>query len=78
MYIYSSDLDDMHFSFPVQDKLRLERLKHILKLNDTQTLLPKIEEEWCLSHNVVPSSLHNIAGICMYCPANVIVFELIN
>ncbi|KAM7527062.1 hypothetical protein LguiB_030472 [Lonicera macranthoides] len=46
-----------------KDKLRLERLKHILKLNDTQTLLPKIEEEWCLSHNVVPSSLHNIAGI---------------
>lgn len=65
----------------MQDKHRLERLKHILKLNetkDTQTLLAKIEEEWCSSHNVVPSSLHNIAGICMHCPANVIVFELIN
>ncbi|KAI3693525.1 hypothetical protein L1987_76469 [Smallanthus sonchifolius] len=49
-----------------QDNLRLERLKHILKFDettDTQIASLKIEEEWCLFHNLVQSSLQHIASI---------------
>lgn len=49
-----------------KDKHRLERLKELFKFDeteDTQILLPKIEEQWCLFHNLVQSSLHHIAEI---------------
>ncbi|KAM0015378.1 putative RNA helicase transcription factor C3H family [Helianthus debilis subsp. tardiflorus] len=49
-----------------QANLRLERLKHLLKFDskaDTQITSLKIEEEWCLFHNLVQSSLHHIASI---------------
>ncbi|KAB5515886.1 hypothetical protein DKX38_026534 [Salix brachista] len=47
-----------------KDKHRLERLKHLLKIDEikaTTVLLPKIEEEWCTFHNLVQSSLHNVS-----------------
>lgn len=49
-----------------KDKHRLERLKHLLKIDemkDTTVLLPKIEEEWCTFHNLVQSSLNNVSEI---------------
>lgn len=49
-----------------QDNVRLERLKHLLKFDetsDTQIPFLKIEEEWCLFHNLVQSSLQHIANI---------------
>lgn len=49
-----------------KDKHRLERLKQLLKLDETkdaQAMLPKIEEEWCSFHNLVQSSLHHVADI---------------
>ncbi|KAL8207741.1 hypothetical protein R6Q57_007153 [Mikania cordata] len=49
-----------------QDNLRLERLKHILKFDETtdiQFASLKIEEEWCMFHNLVQSSLLHIASI---------------
>ncbi|CAH9081302.1 unnamed protein product [Cuscuta europaea] len=49
-----------------KDKYRLERLQELLEhagTNETQTLLPKIEEEWCTSHNLVLPALHQVAEI---------------
>lgn len=49
-----------------KDKHRLEHLKQVLKFNEmkaTTALLPKIEEEWCSSHNLVQSSLHLVSEI---------------
>ncbi|CAK9175327.1 unnamed protein product [Ilex paraguariensis] len=49
-----------------KDKHRLERLKLLFKfegMKDTQSMLPGIEEEWCSFHNLVPSSLHQVAEI---------------
>ncbi|GJT59842.1 DExH-box ATP-dependent RNA helicase DExH8 isoform X1 [Tanacetum coccineum] len=49
-----------------QDNVRLGRLKRLLKFNensDTQTLSLKIEEEWCLFHNLLQSALQHIANI---------------
>ncbi|XP_071718956.1 DExH-box ATP-dependent RNA helicase DExH8-like [Rutidosis leptorrhynchoides] len=49
-----------------QDKLRLERLKHVINFDETtdmQLSSLKIEEEWCLFHNLVQSSLQHIANI---------------
>ncbi|XP_076889039.1 DExH-box ATP-dependent RNA helicase DExH8-like [Bidens hawaiensis] len=49
-----------------QDNLRLERLKHLLKFDETkgtQITSVKIEEEWCLFHYLVQSSLQHIANI---------------
>ncbi|XP_059438582.1 DExH-box ATP-dependent RNA helicase DExH8 [Corylus avellana] len=49
-----------------KDKHRLEHLKEVLKFNEMKAitaLLPKIEEEWCSFHNLVPSSLHHISEI---------------
>ena len=56
------------FALSMKDKHRLEHLKQVLKLNEmkaTTALLPKIEEEWCSFHNLVPSSLHHVSEICM-------------
>ncbi|VFQ78639.1 unnamed protein product [Cuscuta campestris] len=47
-----------------KDKYRLERLQELLKngrANQTQTMLPKLEEEWCASHNLVLPALHQVA-----------------
>uniref|UniRef100_A0A5B7B8U8 RNA helicase n=1 Tax=Davidia involucrata TaxID=16924 RepID=A0A5B7B8U8_DAVIN len=49
-----------------KDKHRLERLKQLLKFDEMKTaqiLLRPIEEEWCFFHNLVQSSLHNVAEI---------------
>ncbi|XP_071699588.1 DExH-box ATP-dependent RNA helicase DExH8-like [Rutidosis leptorrhynchoides] len=49
-----------------QDKLRLEWLTHVLKFDEmpnVQLSSPKIEEEWCMFHNLVQSSLQHIADI---------------
>ncbi|KAA8549161.1 hypothetical protein F0562_000845 [Nyssa sinensis] len=49
-----------------KDKHRLERLKRVLKFDETTTaqiLLPQIEEEWCSFHNLVHSSVHHVAEI---------------
>nr|XP_043621853.1 DExH-box ATP-dependent RNA helicase DExH8 [Erigeron canadensis] len=49
-----------------QDNRRLERLKHLLKFDETkgaELLSLKIEEEWCLFHNLVQSSLQHITNI---------------
>ncbi|XP_019188715.1 PREDICTED: DExH-box ATP-dependent RNA helicase DExH8 [Ipomoea nil] len=49
-----------------KDKYRLERLPLLLKhdiTDETQTLLPKIEEEWCSVHNLVLSALRQVAEI---------------
>ncbi|PWA77479.1 zinc finger CCCH domain-containing protein 4 [Artemisia annua] len=49
-----------------QDNVRLERLKRLLEFNektDTQILSLKIEEEWCLFHNLLQSALQHIANI---------------
>ncbi|KAL7120266.1 hypothetical protein ACP275_02G112700 [Erythranthe tilingii] len=46
-----------------KDNCRLARLKAIFKpdeVEDTEILLPKIEEEWCSSHNLVPPALQQI------------------
>ncbi|KAK3021051.1 hypothetical protein RJ639_047298 [Escallonia herrerae] len=51
-----------------KDKQRLERLKQLFKFDETKGTrisLPKTEEEWCSFHNLVQSSLHHIAEICM-------------
>lgn len=51
----------------MKDKYRLERLLLLLKhdiTDETQTLLPKIEEEWCSVHNLVLSALRQVAEIC--------------
>ncbi|KAD3068668.1 hypothetical protein R6Q59_017306 [Mikania micrantha] len=49
-----------------KDNLRLERLKHFLKCDGTthtQITSLKIEEEWCLFHNLIQSSLQHVADI---------------
>lgn len=49
-----------------KDKHRLERLKQIVKVdefNAPQVLIPKLEGEWCLFHNLVQTSLHNVSEI---------------
>ncbi|KAI3800938.1 hypothetical protein L1987_29038 [Smallanthus sonchifolius] len=49
-----------------QDNIRLERLKHFLnsgETTNTQITCLKIEEEWCLFHNLVQSSLQHVASI---------------
>ncbi|KAL0928671.1 hypothetical protein M5K25_000581 [Dendrobium thyrsiflorum] len=49
-----------------KDKLRLERLKQVVKVNDLKTsgtLITKLEEEWCLFHNLLWGSLHHISDI---------------
>ncbi|KAJ9547681.1 hypothetical protein OSB04_020224 [Centaurea solstitialis] len=49
-----------------QDKLRLERLKHLLKYDettDTQIVSLLIQEEWCSFHNLLQSSLQHIGSI---------------
>ncbi|GFP85590.1 zinc finger CCCH domain-containing protein 31 [Phtheirospermum japonicum] len=46
-----------------KDKCRLERLKNICKpdeAQDTTTLLPKIEEEWCSYHKLVKPALEQV------------------
>ncbi|KAK4717475.1 hypothetical protein R3W88_015813 [Solanum pinnatisectum] len=47
-----------------KDKHRLEHLRQLFKLDDTkdrETVLLKIEEEWCLFHNLLQSSLNQVA-----------------
>ncbi|WCJ21314.1 DExH-box ATP-dependent RNA helicase DExH8 [Euphorbia peplus] len=47
-----------------KDKHRLEHLKQLKNLNGmnaVKSLLPKIEEEWCLFHNLVQTSLHQVS-----------------
>ncbi|XP_076888614.1 DExH-box ATP-dependent RNA helicase DExH8-like [Bidens hawaiensis] len=49
-----------------KDNIRLERLKHLLKFNETantQITSLKSEYEWCLYHNLVQSSLQHVADI---------------
>ncbi|KAI7747707.1 hypothetical protein M8C21_018382, partial [Ambrosia artemisiifolia] len=49
-----------------KDDLRLDRLKHLLEFDETtntQVTSLKIEEEWCLFHNLVQSSLQRVADI---------------
>ncbi|KAI3783173.1 hypothetical protein L2E82_13237 [Cichorium intybus] len=49
-----------------KDNLRLERLKLLLKINETtntQISSMKMEEEWCLFHNLLQSSLQHISNI---------------
>jgi HrpA-like RNA helicase len=49
-----------------KDMYRVERLKHVLGHDETKefpNLLTIMEEEWCLSHNVMRSSLQYIVGI---------------
>lgn len=47
-----------------KDKYRLKHLKSLLQPDSAEgavTMLPKIEEEWCLSHNLVQSALQLVA-----------------
>ncbi|KAF3436447.1 hypothetical protein FNV43_RR23539 [Rhamnella rubrinervis] len=49
-----------------KDKHRVEHLKQLLKFDKmkaTTLLLPKVEEEWCFFHNLVPSSLNHVSEI---------------
>lgn len=49
-----------------KDKLRLERLKEVAKvdcLKVSRAIIPKLEEEWCLFHNLLRGSLHNVSEI---------------
>ncbi|KAI3996073.1 hypothetical protein MKX01_007179 [Papaver californicum] len=49
-----------------KDKHRVERLKHLLKSdepNTTEMLFPKLEEEWCVFHNLLQTSLHQVSEI---------------
>lgn len=53
----------------MKDKYRLEHLKQHLTSSEMKaitSMLPMIEEEWCSFHNLSQSSLHQIAGICMF------------
>ncbi|KAI3449482.1 hypothetical protein Pfo_006147 [Paulownia fortunei] len=45
-----------------KDKCRLERLKNIFKPDEAETkiLLPKIEEEWCSFHKLIPPALQQV------------------
>lgn len=54
--------------FHLKDKYRLEQLKQLVipeGMEDARRLLQKTEEEWCLSHNLVQSSLNQVALACM-------------
>ncbi|XP_059298045.1 DExH-box ATP-dependent RNA helicase DExH8 isoform X1 [Lycium ferocissimum] len=47
-----------------KDKHRLEHLRQLFKLDSTkdrEIVLPKIEEEWCLFHNLLQSALNQVA-----------------
>ncbi|PHU13325.1 Zinc finger CCCH domain-containing protein 31 [Capsicum chinense] len=47
-----------------KDKHRLEHLRQLFKLDNTkdrEIMLPKIEEEWCLFHNLLQSALNQVA-----------------
>ncbi|CAL2281207.1 unnamed protein product [Prunus armeniaca] len=49
-----------------KDNHRVERLKQLLKFDEmkaTAFRLPKIEEDWCSSHNLVQSSLKHVSEI---------------
>lgn len=49
-----------------KDKHRLERLKEIIKGNEPKTpqsLISKLEEEWCSLHNILQTSLNNVSEI---------------
>ncbi|KAJ6808669.1 zinc finger CCCH domain-containing protein 4 [Iris pallida] len=49
-----------------KDKHRLERLKQIINIDEpkiSQSMISKLEEEWCLFHNLVQTSLHNVSEI---------------
>lgn len=48
----------------LKDKHRLEHLRQLFKLDNTkdrETVLPKVEEEWCLFHNLLQSALNQVA-----------------
>ncbi|KAG0500091.1 hypothetical protein HPP92_000163 [Vanilla planifolia] len=49
----------------LKDKLCLERLKQVVKVDDKKSppLVPKLEEEWCLLHNLARGPLHNVSDI---------------
>lgn len=52
----------------MKDKHRLQHLKQLLNADEIKaphTLLSRIEEEWCFSHNLLQSSMHQISEICM-------------
>ncbi|CAH1434125.1 unnamed protein product [Lactuca virosa] len=65
--IYMANFCAFHFwQRTFKDNFRLERLKNILKFKETTDIqIPplKIEEEWCLFHNLVQSSLQHVANI---------------
>ncbi|ONK62931.1 uncharacterized protein A4U43_C07F9610 [Asparagus officinalis] len=49
-----------------KDKHRLERVKEIIKGSEpktSQSLISELEEEWCSLHNIMQTSLRNIAEI---------------
>ncbi|KNA11553.1 hypothetical protein SOVF_134020 [Spinacia oleracea] len=49
-----------------KDKHRLQHLKQLLNADEIKaphTLLSRIEEEWCFSHNLLQSSMHQISEI---------------
>ncbi|XP_020538355.1 DExH-box ATP-dependent RNA helicase DExH8 isoform X2 [Jatropha curcas] len=49
-----------------KDKHRLEHLKGLSTFSEMKaasSLLPKIEEEWCLFHNLIQSSLHQVSDM---------------
>lgn len=52
----------------LKDKLRIEHLKQLFLFDETRAslFLPKHEEEWCFSHNLVQSSLNHVSELCMY------------
>ncbi|KAG0495418.1 hypothetical protein HPP92_000109 [Vanilla planifolia] len=49
----------------LKDKLCLERLKQVVKVDDKKSppLVLKLEEEWCLLHNLARGPLHNVSDI---------------
>ncbi|KAJ6817408.1 zinc finger CCCH domain-containing protein 4 [Iris pallida] len=52
-----------------KDKQRLERLKQIINIDEpkiSQSMISKLEEEWCLFHNLVQTSLHNVSEMYEY------------
>ncbi|KAL7589515.1 hypothetical protein Lser_V15G41368 [Lactuca serriola] len=65
--IYMANFCAFHFwQRTFKDNFRLERLKNVLKFKETTDIqIPslKIEEEWCLFHNLVQSSLQHVANI---------------
>ncbi|CAI9300282.1 unnamed protein product [Lactuca saligna] len=65
--IYMANFCAFHFwQRTFKDKFRIERLKNVLKFKETTDIqIPplKIEEEWCLFHNLVQSSLQHVANI---------------